>query len=284
MKRGKDLAFEFSGLYLVHQNLPGKRVPKRAHPSHILFIPLQGEIKVVADKIYSLAPGHMLYLPPDLAHSFESSALDGERLIALIDPAIAHVLRGISASRLPLSQLIKELLFYLLLHPQSKNAKSLVTVFIQTLTENLHAGTANQDLCIDHLSGKIKDRRLNKFVQLLHERLNEKISVNQLAIESGLSSRSLNRLMLQELGLTPKQFLVAARIEKALELLRKPGASVTDVAYSVGYNSLSQFISAFRAQTGQLPSEVVRIGKKNENLRRKTESSSSQVLVDSFSI
>jgi AraC-like DNA-binding protein len=68
--------------------------------------------------------------------------------------------------------------------------------------------------------------------------------------------------MLQEMGMTPKQFLIAARIEKAQELLLKPGSSVLNVALEVGYSSMSQFIAAFRSQTGQLPSEVARIGRK----------------------
>lgn len=96
----------------------------------------------------------------------------------------------------------------------------------------------------------------------MQENLGDKISIDEMAKQSGLSSRNLNRLMLQEIGLTPKQLLITVRIEKAQELLQKPGASVTDVALSVGYNSLSQFIAAFRSQTGQLPSEVARIGRK----------------------
>lgn len=68
--------------------------------------------------------------------------------------------------------------------------------------------------------------------------------------------------MLNELGLTPKQILISIRIEKAQELLEKSNMPVTDVAYEVGYSSLSQFIAAFRAQTGQLPSEAARFGRK----------------------
>lgn len=264
MKRGKDLSAEFDGLYLVHQNVPGKQVKQVSHSSHILFLPLQGEISVVVGKRYAVGPGHMLYLPANTVHSFDSSATTGERLIAMIEPRFKSVKRidAPDPAILPLSQLIKEILFYLLLHPKTLNAKSLVTVMIETLAESIEGHGKEGGSAIDHLSGKIKDDRIRRIVGLIQDSLGDKISIEGMAKKSGLSSRNLNRLMLQEIGITPKQFLIAARIERAQELLEKPGSSVTDVAFEVGYNSLSQFIAAFRAQTGQLPSEVARFGRK----------------------
>ncbi len=264
MKRGKDISAQFADLYLVHQNVPGKRVSQVSHSSHILFIPLQGEITVSADNEYALGSGHMLFLPANTTHSFDSSISTGERLIAMMNPpaALAKKIRAFGPAKLPLSQLIKEILFYLLLHPKTPNAKSLVSVLIETLAEGLQGHSEHSSSVTDHLSGKIKDDRVRRVVSLIHEQLGDKISIDKMAKQAGLSSRNLNRLMLQEIGLTPKQFLIAARIEKAQDLLQQPGASVTAVAFEVGYNSLSQFIAAFRSQTGQLPSEVARFGRK----------------------
>jgi AraC-like DNA-binding protein len=163
---------------------------------------------------------------------------------------------------LPLSQLIKEILFYLLLHPKTSNSKSLVSVLIETLSEGLEAQGVQSISGTDHLIGKIDDERIRKVVSYIADNLSERISTNDLVSRSGMSSRNLNRLMLKEVGLTPRQFLIFARIEKAQELLQKPGSSVTEVAFEVGYGSLSQFIAAFRSQTGQLPSEVARFGRK----------------------
>lgn len=263
MKIGKDISVEFKGLYLVHQNLPGKSLQQIKLQKHILFIPIQGEIQIKTNEEYSLGPGHMLFLPENNVHSFNSSSFLGERLIVMIEPRLfmssnAHFKKTMI---LPLSQLIKEVLFYLLLHPQTSNSKSLVSVMIETLAEQLRGQIQSVINSTDHIGGKIKDERVRKASIFMRENLNNKISIEEVAKQSGLSSRNLNRLMLNEIGLTPKQFLISARIEKAQELLLKPGVSVTEVALSVGYNSLSQFISAFRNQTGQLPSEVARFGR-----------------------
>lgn len=86
MRRGQDIAVRFSGLYLVHHNIPGKTVEWRAWPQHMLFIPLQGEITILlrSGSLVS-GPGKMIYLPPKTSLAFQSSEALGERLVCMID-------------------------------------------------------------------------------------------------------------------------------------------------------------------------------------------------------
>jgi AraC-like DNA-binding protein len=98
---------------------------------------------------------------------------------------------------------------------------------------------------------------VEKAIRYFIENLSEKISIEAAAKVAGLSVRSLNRLFLSTLELSPKQVLTQCRIHRAQELLLL-GNNVTDTAYSVGYQSLSQFIQAFRDLTGHLPSEIRR--------------------------
>lgn len=228
MKRGQDIAVEFGDLYLVHHNVPGKRLVDVSHAAHILFMPLQGEIQINIDgQQFKIGPGHMLFLPADTLHSFDSSDFSGERLIAMISPnsQAAKELKKHSPVKLPLSQLVKEILFYLLLHPKTSNSKSLVSVLVETLAETLQAQAAPGHSPTDHVAGKIKDERIRKVVSFIKVNYTEKISIDDLAHEAGLSTRNLNRLMMQEIGVGPKQFIISTRIEKALELLQKSKVS-----------------------------------------------------------
>lgn len=258
MRLGKDVSAKFEDLYVIHQNIPGKRVEGREFEEHLLFLPLQGEITVEAEGIkYSLSPGQMLYLAPQIDHSFSSSGQGGERLIAMLSSRKmkAHLKIG---SKLATNQLIKEILFYLLLHPKTKNSKSLVNVFAETLSEILEQTPFTE--AVDHLEGKVSDPRIRQVLHLMRESVSERISMDDMAKKAGLSSRNLNRLVLKETGLQPRQWIINFRIDRAKELLKKPGASVTTVAFEVGYSSLSQFITAFRSRTGQLPSEFLKRG------------------------
>jgi AraC-like DNA-binding protein len=52
---------------------------------------------------------------------------------------------------------------------------------------------------------------------------------------------------------TPHQYLIQRRIERAKELLRSRGLSVTDVCFEVGFQSLGSFSSLFRRCVGHAP-------------------------------
>jgi AraC-like DNA-binding protein len=56
-------------------------------------------------------------------------------------------------------------------------------------------------------------------------------------------------------GFTPKAFILHHRIEAAKLLLLQTEASVTTIALSLGFSSLSSFDKAFEALVGQRPSE-----------------------------
>lgn len=261
MKMGKDISAQFKDLYIVHQNIPGKKSSAVTYDQHILFIPLQGQISIeIAGLKHSIGPGQMFYLSPGISHSFLSSSQGGERLIVMLASPAIFKKNGIlfSGLKLPLNHLIKEILFYLLLHPETKNEKSLVSIFSETLAEVL--GRTPSSEVLDHHEGKVIDPRVKKVLILLKASVTEPLTMNEIAKSAGLSSRNLNRLVLKETGIQPRQWLINFRIDLALELLKKPGASVTDVAINVGYNSLGQFIAVFRSRTGKLPSEYLKIG------------------------
>jgi AraC family transcriptional regulator len=54
-------------------------------------------------------------------------------------------------------------------------------------------------------------------------------------------------------GVTPHQYLVAARLRRAAGLLLGSDRPVTDIAYDAGFGDLSNFIRTFRRATGASP-------------------------------
>jgi AraC-like DNA-binding protein len=272
MKKGKDVSAKFSGLYLVHQNLPGYFRNKVILEQHLLFIPLCGEIALtVAGETLKLGHGRMLYLPPNTPHSFSSSKFQGERLIVLIEQKLwkKKGTTKFKPSVLPLNQLTRELLFYLLLNPKSPYSKSLVEVLTETLIESLcHMTQSSTEDSIDHIESKVRDFRVMAALEYMKSNYSNALSMSVVARKAGLSLRSLNRLVLEETTLSPRHVLIRYRIARACELLMERNKSVTEVALEVGYNSLSQFIASFRSVTGKLPSEFSSQGKGLASYRR----------------
>jgi DNA-binding response OmpR family regulator len=80
-----------------------------------------------------------------------------------------------------------------------------------------------------------------------------------LATAAGLSYQRLHRRISRELEVTPSHFIRTVRVERAALLLREGAGSVTEVAYSVGFNSLSYFHRCFQERFGTAPSATTKL-------------------------
>jgi AraC-like DNA-binding protein len=257
MKKGQDIAVNLPEIQLIHQKVPGREIGQHSHAEHEFFIPLQGEIKVsYGNTSLSCGPGRMLYVPPDLDHSFSSSASgEGERIIILISKSKWKKSSNekTSPTLMPLNSLIRELTFYLLLNPNSRFSNTFVSALTESLIDILSIHKNMIEDVNSQLESKVTDPRIKKAIQLIKS--DQSLSISWLSRECGLSPRSLNKLFLKEVGTTPKNWMVVQKVNKAKELLRSTNLTVTDISLDVGYSSLSKFISTFHKHTGSLPSQ-----------------------------
>ncbi len=82
--------------------------------------------------------------------------------------------------------------------------------------------------------------------------------VADLAEALNYSKRQLSRIIGKLTGMTPVEFILEIRLQKAMELLRKGKyATVAEVRYAVGIESASYFTTKFRKRFGVSPSEVL---------------------------
>lgn len=80
------------------------------------------------------------------------------------------------------------------------------------------------------------------------------LDVKRVAASVATTPRSLARHFADEIGMTWSEAVRRQRMIRAIEALASTSASISAIAYAVGYNSLSAFNSAFRAFAGQSPS------------------------------
>jgi AraC-like DNA-binding protein len=94
---------------------------------------------------------------------------------------------------------------------------------------------------------------LRRAKDLMDREYARELDVVALAREARASRAHFIRSFKSAFGETPHQYLLRRRIERAKELLRATGLSVTEVSVAVGFRSHGSFSTAFRMLVGEPP-------------------------------
>lgn len=88
--------------------------------------------------------------------------------------------------------------------------------------------------------------------KFMDKNFTKKISLNDIAKNACISKFHFLRLFKILYGRTPHQYITAKRIEKAKQLLSN-GSTVSEVCFTVGFESISSFKGLFKFYTGHTP-------------------------------
>lgn len=96
-------------------------------------------------------------------------------------------------------------------------------------------------------------RVVKKAKLFIDENYYKKITIEQVASIVGVERKYLRNLFVKELGLSPKEYLMKKRIDKAKFLLERNDVNVSMVAFSVGYEDVLDFSRIFKKHVGVSP-------------------------------
>jgi AraC-like DNA-binding protein len=99
---------------------------------------------------------------------------------------------------------------------------------------------------------KIMEARL-----ILEHQLDQPMTIRELSRKVAINECYLKKGFKALTGKTIHEYQQDLRISKAKELLSRDGLSVTDVANTLGYSSISHFSTAFKRVTGMKPCELL---------------------------
>jgi AraC family transcriptional regulator len=111
---------------------------------------------------------------------------------------------------------------------------------------------------VQEYKGGLPGFRLRKITELMAAHLEEEFSLIRLAREADMSEFHFSRLFKRTTALTPSQYFIHLRLEKARRLLRETNKSVIEIGLDVGYTSAIHFAQIFRREVGIPPSEYRR--------------------------
>lgn len=92
-------------------------------------------------------------------------------------------------------------------------------------------------------------------VKYIKAHYSEDLSVDQIAEHIGIGRKYLFAVFKRALGLSPKDYIIYYRIERAKEFLQNVQLPIGSIAYSVGYKDPLTFSKMFKIKTGLSPTE-----------------------------
>lgn len=103
------------------------------------------------------------------------------------------------------------------------------------------------------LQEDITSRHIATCKDYIYSHIKEKITVEELAIELGVSASYLSRLFKKEVGVPLSTYVRDKKIEVAKDLLQFSSQSMIDIANYLSFSSQSHFIQQFKAVVGMTP-------------------------------
>ncbi|MDZ7935292.1 MAG: ATP-binding protein [Emticicia sp.] len=102
----------------------------------------------------------------------------------------------------------------------------------------------------------IDEKFINKAKEIVEKYISEsEFNIEQFAEEMNLTSVVLRRKIKAVTNQSATQFVRKYRLQKAANLLQNNADTVSNIAYEVGFESLSYFTKVFQEEFGKLPSE-----------------------------
>lgn len=95
--------------------------------------------------------------------------------------------------------------------------------------------------------------RLHRVCSFVEAALGGPLTVAQLAEEAHLSQDHLIRTFKEHLGITPHQYIMKRRIERAKELLLSTNTPIADLSMAIGFADQSHLSTTFRKAVGVSP-------------------------------
>ncbi len=96
-------------------------------------------------------------------------------------------------------------------------------------------------------------RRIGEAISYIEENAFQSIQLEELCTIAHMSKSSLLRAFKKALGMSPIEYLIRLRVSRAADRLRREEASVTEIAFGVGFSDSNYFARQFRKIMGVSP-------------------------------
>jgi AraC-like DNA-binding protein len=98
--------------------------------------------------------------------------------------------------------------------------------------------------------------QLQQVLDYIHTHLDRDLSLAELAEFINISPTYFASLFKQAAGVSPHQYVIQQRVERAKTMLAKTDLAIADIALQVGFSSQSHLTQQFKRITGMTPKQI----------------------------
>jgi AraC family transcriptional regulator len=135
-----------------------------------------------------------------------------------------------------------------------------------TLVAHLLRSYCVQNVKIATYTDGLQHHKLNQILDYIEAHLDSNLELEELARQVDMSQFYFSRLFKQSLNITPHQYVIGQRVERAKQLLQKGELSLANIALECGFANQGHLNRHFKRLTGTTPKEMARMCKTSKNL------------------
>ena len=267
------------GLYLTvagYAQIPASKVyPPREHPSGYFFTWEKGRVlqeyqinyitegsgifETSTDE-FQVVPGSMLLLRPGMWHRYKPDENTGwnEHYIGFNGAFCENLfLEGFFQAGKPVlfvgfqESLLKLFFEIIQLVKEEKTGHQQVSAaYTILMLSKILSVVRNQEF-----AGKSIERTIRKACLYFRENLNTNVNIEQLATDLNVGYSYFRQMFRKYTGISPTQYHLSLRIQKAKDLLVSTDQSFKEIAIDLGFESYFYFSRIFKDKTGESPLE-----------------------------
>ena len=259
----------WDGLKLVHWRVNAGELVETVFDQHEISLPVAGAFTITkhtstgAQRVTNRAPGNMCLVPSGQPVSIDWGN-EAECITIVIEPALVARAAAESAygGQLELKEVYDEndpLIWQigLALLAESEAPEPAGRLYAEALTNTLafhlfrHYNVGKNQFAAS--VGGLTGRNLRLATEFIHAHLADDVTLAEIADVADLSPYHFARAFKRTTGLTPQQYLMERRIERAKDLLAKADLPIVEVSAQVGFKNQSHFTTFFRRYTSMTP-------------------------------
>jgi AraC-like DNA-binding protein len=249
-QKGRHLADVAGGLWDFRH---GHVIKRHSHPEDQLLFAAEGVMAVDTDQgIWVVPPLRAVWIPAETLHGVTMSGVVSMRTLYFLPKLCKSLPRRCLV--LNISSLLKELIVHASTFPRLRRSNSSQRHIIDLILDQLKV--------VESIPIQLplpRDPRARKLVDQLFADPSDQRALNGLCYGSGASKRTIQRLFIEETGMSFSKWRQRWRLISAMQRLAA-GEAVTTAALESGYNSASAFVAMFRKQLGMTPGRYLSAG------------------------